>query len=53
MPQLNPAPWFYILILVWLTLIMLFTKVLSNKTTTLPTQYQLISHSNFWHWPWP
>nr|YP_010234519.1 ATP synthase F0 subunit 8 [Acanthodactylus schmidti]QTA72698.1 ATP synthase F0 subunit 8 [Acanthodactylus schmidti] len=53
MPQLNPAPWFYILILVWLTLILLLTKVLSSKMHALPTKQLLSAHSNFWLWPWP
>nr|NP_789751.1 ATP synthase F0 subunit 8 [Excalfactoria chinensis]BAC57504.1 ATPase subunit 8 [Excalfactoria chinensis] len=54
MPQLNPAPWFTIMLMTWLTFSLLIQPKLlsfistnnpSNKTTatTKPTP---------WTWPW-
>nr|YP_009144597.1 ATP synthase F0 subunit 8 [Uta stansburiana]AKJ76841.1 ATP synthase F0 subunit 8 [Uta stansburiana] len=54
MPQLNPSPWFLILMMTWFILMIIFL----NKTLTLlypntPSQpqskmKQLVS----WTWPW-
>nr|YP_010386988.1 ATP synthase F0 subunit 8 [Eutropis multifasciata]QXG82715.1 ATP synthase F0 subunit 8 [Eutropis multifasciata]UPO66919.1 ATP synthase F0 subunit 8 [Eutropis multifasciata]UZC57559.1 ATP synthase F0 subunit 8 [Eutropis multifasciata]UZC57572.1 ATP synthase F0 subunit 8 [Eutropis multifasciata] len=54
MPQLNPSPWFLILLLSWMTLLMMFkTKALSiaQENTPVPpttTKQQTTS----WTWPW-
>nr|Q9TBI5.2 RecName: Full=ATP synthase protein 8; AltName: Full=A6L; AltName: Full=F-ATPase subunit 8 [Opisthocomus hoazin]AAD56468.2 ATPase 8 [Opisthocomus hoazin] len=54
MPQLNPTPWFPIMMLSWLIFsliiqpkLLLFTPTNppSNKTTTT-------TRSNPWTWPW-
>nr|YP_007624635.1 ATP synthase F0 subunit 8 [Tachycineta bicolor]ADI46456.1 ATP synthase 8 [Tachycineta bicolor]AEX37366.1 ATP synthase F0 subunit 8 [Tachycineta bicolor] len=54
MPQLNPTPWFFIMLISWLTFSLLIQpKVLtflstnppSNKTLTTPT-------TPSWTWPW-
>uniref|UniRef100_A0AAU6QDN4 ATP synthase complex subunit 8 n=1 Tax=Pyronotanthias smithvanizi TaxID=3363808 RepID=A0AAU6QDN4_9TELE len=54
MPQLNPAPWFLILVFSWLVfLIVLPPKVISH---TFPNELsQQASHSyktKSWSWPW-
>nr|YP_009926562.1 ATP synthase F0 subunit 8 [Chloebia gouldiae]QNH92250.1 ATP synthase F0 subunit 8 [Chloebia gouldiae] len=54
MPQLNPNPWFFIMIISWLTFSMIIQpKILtfvstnppSNKTHTTP-------NTTPWTWPW-
>nr|ASA40516.1 ATP synthase 8 [Crithagra burtoni]ASA40519.1 ATP synthase 8 [Crithagra burtoni] len=54
MPQLNPAPWFFIMILTWTTFSLIFQpKILtfvsmnppSNKPITIPS-------TTPWTWPW-
>nr|QWS05653.1 ATP synthase F0 subunit 8 [Melanocharis striativentris] len=54
MPQLNPSPWFFIMLTSWLTYSLIIQpKILtfltmnppSNKTTTTPS-------TNPWIWPW-
>nr|AJA37965.1 ATP synthase F0 subunit 8 [Eremias velox] len=53
MPQLNPAPWFMAFLLIWLTFIILLTKVLKTYPNLTPTQYYQKPHMNLWAWPWP
>nr|UFA46194.1 ATP synthase F0 subunit 8 [Horornis parens]UFA46207.1 ATP synthase F0 subunit 8 [Horornis parens] len=54
MPQLNPAPWFFIMLITWLTFSLLIQPKLlsfvstnppSNKTSTIPS-------TSPWTWPW-
>nr|Q9TBI8.1 RecName: Full=ATP synthase protein 8; AltName: Full=A6L; AltName: Full=F-ATPase subunit 8 [Musophaga violacea]AAD56465.1 ATPase 8 [Musophaga violacea] len=54
MPQLNPNPWFYIMLMSWLTFSLIIqpellsftlTNPLSNKTSTT-------TRSSPWTWPW-
>nr|AID52374.1 ATP synthase F0 subunit 8 [Accipiter soloensis] len=54
MPQLNPNPWFSIMLLSWLTFTLIIqpkllsfisTNTLSNKPTTT-------THTPSWNWPW-
>nr|YP_007624700.1 ATP synthase F0 subunit 8 [Tachycineta albilinea]AEX37431.1 ATP synthase F0 subunit 8 [Tachycineta albilinea] len=54
MPQLNPTPWFFIMLISWLTfslliqpkiLTFLSTNPPSNKTPATPT-------TTSWTWPW-
>nr|AAM98615.1 ATPase subunit 8 [Tyrannus dominicensis]AAM98617.1 ATPase subunit 8 [Tyrannus dominicensis]AAM98619.1 ATPase subunit 8 [Tyrannus dominicensis]AAM98621.1 ATPase subunit 8 [Tyrannus dominicensis]AAM98623.1 ATPase subunit 8 [Tyrannus dominicensis] len=54
MPQLNPAPWFFILLISWLTFsfilqpkILLFTPTNPPSNKTLP-----ITKTSPWNWPW-
>nr|AFY11323.1 ATPase subunit 8 [Centromochlus existimatus]AFY11325.1 ATPase subunit 8 [Centromochlus existimatus] len=54
MPQLNPAPWFIILVFSWLIFFMVVPqKVLNhsftNEITTLSTKNLKY---NIWDWPW-
>nr|BCO16624.1 ATP synthase F0 subunit 8 [Scincus scincus] len=54
MPQLNPAPWFFILFMSWLVILSIFkTKVLLSCSHTSPTTPDLLTHhSTPWNWPW-
>nr|YP_009128533.1 ATP synthase F0 subunit 8 [Sinobdella sinensis]YP_009154857.1 ATP synthase F0 subunit 8 [Macrognathus aculeatus]AHA12484.1 ATP synthase F0 subunit 8 [Macrognathus aculeatus]AJP76440.1 ATP synthase F0 subunit 8 [Sinobdella sinensis]ALK27140.1 ATP synthase F0 subunit 8 [Macrognathus aculeatus]QVY58587.1 ATP synthase F0 subunit 8 [Sinobdella sinensis] len=54
MPQLNPAPWFAILIFSWL----IFLTIITTKTTThtypneLSPQDKKAFKTESWNWPW-
>nr|YP_009128635.1 ATP synthase F0 subunit 8 [Ageneiosus pardalis]AJR19126.1 ATP synthase F0 subunit 8 [Ageneiosus pardalis]QAT19477.1 ATPase subunit 8 [Ageneiosus pardalis] len=54
MPQLNPAPWFAILVFSWLIFLMVIPpKVLNHLPTNeimAPSAEKL--KSNTWNWPW-
>nr|NP_059954.1 ATP synthase F0 subunit 8 [Typhlonectes natans]AAF78151.1 ATPase subunit 8 [Typhlonectes natans] len=54
MPQLNPAPWFWTLIIIWLSMLMLWTKFINYEPTNPinPFNYQTSHPSNPWAWPW-
>nr|YP_010234493.1 ATP synthase F0 subunit 8 [Algyroides nigropunctatus]QTA72672.1 ATP synthase F0 subunit 8 [Algyroides nigropunctatus] len=52
MPQLNPAPWLLIFLLVWITLMLMLLKTLNSKPNpTIPTYYKQPSYPH-WTWPW-
>nr|YP_003735134.1 ATP synthase F0 subunit 8 [Harriotta raleighana]ADI57870.1 ATP synthase F0 subunit 8 [Harriotta raleighana] len=53
MPQLNPNPWFLILLFTWI----IFLTVLPNKInkhtfTNKPTINLYTPKTNTWTWPW-
>nr|YP_009685859.1 ATP synthase F0 subunit 8 [Aphyosemion gabunense]QDV92587.1 ATP synthase F0 subunit 8 [Aphyosemion gabunense] len=54
MPQLNPAPWFIILIFAWVVfLVMMPPKVLAHKSSNNPElPITSSSKTEFWAWPW-
>nr|BAS04651.1 ATPase subunit 8 [Cobitis takatsuensis] len=54
MPQLNPAPWFAILLFAWLIfLIIIPTKVLNHVMPNEPTPFSTDEHKTQpWNWPW-
>nr|AAK72147.1 ATP synthase 8 [Cobitis taenia] len=54
MPQLNPAPWFAILLFSWLIfLIIIPTKVLNHVPPNEPTPFSTEEHkAQPWDWPW-
>nr|QDX07557.1 ATP synthase F0 subunit 8 [Callopanchax monroviae] len=54
MPQLDPAPWFLILIASWLTFLMLIPpKVLAHPTCNNPDTLNLDGkETSPWNWPW-
>nr|QXU60129.1 ATP synthase F0 subunit 8 [Leipoa ocellata] len=54
MPQLNPNPWFTIMIFTWLTLSLLIQPKLLSFTTTNPPSHKNFStpKTNPWTWPW-
>nr|YP_009573137.1 ATP synthase F0 subunit 8 [Pseudis tocantins]QBF44120.1 ATP synthase F0 subunit 8 [Pseudis tocantins] len=54
MPQLDPSPWFLILIVSWLTLV-IFMPIKTAKYQQLndPTPKLHKGLAKSWHWPWP
>nr|AKG95387.1 ATP synthase F0 subunit 8 [Dunckerocampus dactyliophorus] len=54
MPQLNPSPWFAILIFSWAVLISIVPlKIISHKFPNNPTLLDSkIQQNKFWSWPW-
>nr|WNH23328.1 ATP synthase F0 subunit 8 [Vinciguerria nimbaria]BBG74374.1 ATPase subunits 8 [Vinciguerria nimbaria]BBU25583.1 ATPase subunit 8 [Vinciguerria nimbaria] len=53
MPQLNPAPWFFILALSWLVfLIVIPPKVLNHISPNDPLPTAKGTHTDPWTWPW-
>nr|YP_009944809.1 ATP synthase F0 subunit 8 [Rhegmatorhina hoffmannsi]QOD97048.1 ATP synthase F0 subunit 8 [Rhegmatorhina hoffmannsi] len=54
MPQLNPSPWFFIMLTSWLTFsLVLQPKLMSFKSTNLPSNKTVhTTKSTPWPWPW-
>nr|YP_009685937.1 ATP synthase F0 subunit 8 [Scriptaphyosemion cauveti]QDW10570.1 ATP synthase F0 subunit 8 [Scriptaphyosemion cauveti] len=54
MPQLDPAPWFYILVISWLVFITIIPpKVLAHHVHNDPnTQDTKTPTMDPWNWPW-
>nr|QHI42863.1 ATP synthase F0 subunit 8 [Solea solea] len=54
MPQLNPAPWFLILVFSWLVfLTILPPKILNHTFPNEPTPASSKKPlTNSWNWPW-
>nr|ABA39013.1 ATP synthase F0 subunit 8 [Parabuteo leucorrhous]ADA58087.1 ATP synthase F0 subunit 8 [Parabuteo leucorrhous]ADA58091.1 ATP synthase F0 subunit 8 [Parabuteo leucorrhous] len=54
MPQLNPTPWFPIMMLSWLTFTLIIQpKLLSFIPTNTPsTMPNTTIHTPSWNWPW-
>nr|YP_025953.1 ATP synthase F0 subunit 8 [Strigops habroptila]AAP47797.1 ATPase subunit 8 [Strigops habroptila]USH57934.1 ATP synthase F0 subunit 8 [Strigops habroptila]USH57947.1 ATP synthase F0 subunit 8 [Strigops habroptila]USH57960.1 ATP synthase F0 subunit 8 [Strigops habroptila]USH57973.1 ATP synthase F0 subunit 8 [Strigops habroptila] len=54
MPQLNPNPWFFIMIMSWLTLSLIIQpKLLSFILTSPPiNKTSTTTKTNPWAWPW-
>nr|AEX10803.1 ATPase8 [Phrynosoma orbiculare]AEX10821.1 ATPase8 [Phrynosoma orbiculare] len=54
MPQLNPSPWFLILLMTWAMLMIIFlNKTLSTLFPNTPTENQLKTKPlTPWIWPW-
>nr|YP_009144130.1 ATP synthase F0 subunit 8 [Lithobates sylvaticus]AKE36768.1 ATP synthase F0 subunit 8 [Lithobates sylvaticus] len=53
MPQLNPVPWLYYLLLVWLIFILLApAKILSHTNLNEPNSKNTKTHKFMWTWPW-
>nr|QOD97847.1 ATP synthase F0 subunit 8 [Rostratula benghalensis] len=54
MPQLNPNPWFFILLSSWLTFSLLIQpKLLTFLPTNMPSdKTPMYSKTNPWPWPW-
>nr|AWM96677.1 ATP synthase F0 subunit 8 [Poicephalus gulielmi gulielmi] len=55
MPQLNPNPWFSIMIMSWLTFSLIIQpKVLAFTPTNPPASKAPVAPKNSpWTWPWP
>nr|YP_002970851.1 ATP synthase F0 subunit 8 [Basiliscus vittatus]BAH70386.1 ATPase subunit8 [Basiliscus vittatus] len=54
MPQLNPAPWFLISLMTWITLMLFLNKTLYSKHLNQPAQTSLENKTTTppWTWPW-
>nr|YP_003002142.1 ATP synthase F0 subunit 8 [Polyplectron bicalcaratum]ABY80775.1 ATPase subunit 8 [Polyplectron bicalcaratum] len=53
MPQLNPNPWFTIMLLTWFTFSLLIQpKLLSFTSTNSPTDKTTTTKPTPWTWPW-
>nr|QZL13652.1 ATP synthase F0 subunit 8 [Takydromus septentrionalis] len=52
MPQLNPTPWFWILLVTWLSLFILFTKILQHQPKLSTQHYSKQFNNHNWTWPW-
>nr|YP_009651382.1 ATP synthase F0 subunit 8 [Sitta himalayensis]QDA21615.1 ATP synthase F0 subunit 8 [Sitta himalayensis] len=54
MPQLNPSPWFFIMITSWLALTLIIQpKLLSFLSTNpLPNKTPKPTNTTPWTWPW-
>nr|QNS38214.1 ATP synthase F0 subunit 8 [Eubucco bourcierii] len=54
MPQLNPNPWFFIMVISWLTFSLLIQpKLLSFTSTNSPSNKSTpIPNTSPWTWPW-
>nr|YP_010248599.1 ATP synthase F0 subunit 8 [Abramites hypselonotus]QTS03710.1 ATP synthase F0 subunit 8 [Abramites hypselonotus] len=54
MPQLNPSPWFMILLFSWLVLITIIPlKIMKHTITNDPTMLAAMQPEiEPWNWPW-
>nr|YP_010892688.1 ATP synthase F0 subunit 8 [Ambassis agassizii]WJQ22015.1 ATP synthase F0 subunit 8 [Ambassis agassizii]WJQ22028.1 ATP synthase F0 subunit 8 [Ambassis agassizii] len=54
MPQLNPAPWFSILVFSWLVFLLLLpAKVMAHQTPNEPSPQSTENpQTSPWNWPW-
>nr|QOD97833.1 ATP synthase F0 subunit 8 [Fregetta grallaria] len=54
MPQLNPNPWFYIMMTSWLTFSLIIQPKLLSFTTTNPPHNKMLMTTKTlpWTWPW-
>nr|YP_007317549.1 ATP synthase F0 subunit 8 [Phyllodactylus unctus]ADY86060.1 ATPase subunit 8 [Phyllodactylus unctus] len=52
MPQLNPAPWFYTLFLLWVTMATLMPLLLRLHCPTKPLMLPGAPHTTPWPWLW-
>nr|BBC54733.1 ATPase subunit-8 [Candidia barbata] len=54
MPQLNPDPWFAVLVFSWVIFLTVIpTKILSHITPNEPTPMNGKKHkAEPWDWPW-
>nr|YP_009311220.1 ATP synthase F0 subunit 8 [Psilorhynchus pseudecheneis]BAV69941.1 ATPase subunit 8 [Psilorhynchus pseudecheneis] len=54
MPQLNPGPWFAILVFSWLVFLTIIpTKILNHTSTNEPSSMSAEKHkTESWDWPW-
>nr|YP_010000720.1 ATP synthase F0 subunit 8 [Onychorhynchus coronatus]QOD96632.1 ATP synthase F0 subunit 8 [Onychorhynchus coronatus] len=54
MPQLNPAPWFFIMLISWFTFSLILQPKLLSFTTTNPPHNPtpFTTKISPWNWPW-
>nr|YP_010888032.1 ATP synthase F0 subunit 8 [Phylloscopus reguloides]WJJ67695.1 ATP synthase F0 subunit 8 [Phylloscopus reguloides] len=53
MPQLNPNPWFFIMLTTWLTFSFLIQPKLLTFVSTNPPSSKVPATPNTTPWPWP
>nr|YP_009502401.1 ATP synthase F0 subunit 8 [Anthracoceros coronatus]AWV63564.1 ATP synthase F0 subunit 8 [Anthracoceros coronatus] len=53
MPQLNPNPWFLIMLASWLTYSLIIQPKLLTFLTTNPPTSKMITPTKPLPWPWP
>nr|YP_001531181.1 ATP synthase F0 subunit 8 [Stylephorus chordatus]BAF91452.1 ATPase subunit 8 [Stylephorus chordatus]BAF91465.1 ATPase subunit 8 [Stylephorus chordatus]BAF91478.1 ATPase subunit 8 [Stylephorus chordatus] len=53
MPQLNPAPWFMILIFSWIILLTIVPLKVTAHKMPKPCTNQISSTNKTKSWPWP
>nr|ARM56344.1 ATP synthase F0 subunit 8 [Draco maculatus] len=52
MPQLNPDPWLVTMMITWLLMLALMTKIISACQTTTPTPQDQKALKGSLTWPW-
>ncbi|YP_009170519.1 ATP synthase F0 subunit 8 (mitochondrion) [Gekko japonicus] len=52
MPQLNPAPWFTILMITWALAAVLLKLIAPMQNTATPTKQTLLYKPHTWMWTW-
>nr|YP_009111980.1 ATP synthase F0 subunit 8 [Ixobrychus eurhythmus]AHN95879.1 ATP synthase F0 subunit 8 [Ixobrychus eurhythmus]BCD55600.1 ATP synthase subunit 8 [Ixobrychus eurhythmus] len=54
MPQLNPNPWFLIMLVSWMVFSLIVQPKLLSFTTTNPpsTKLKMTTKTAPWTWPW-
>nr|ASW34672.1 ATP synthase F0 subunit 8 [Quedenfeldtia moerens] len=53
MPQLNPAPWFPIMVMAWTVLsIMFMPKLINTQLIITPLPHYTTTQNPHWAWPW-
>nr|AAT72191.1 ATP synthase F0 subunit 8 [Aechmophorus occidentalis] len=53
MPQLNPNPWFFTMLMTWLTYLMIIQPKLLSFTPTNPPSNMSDTTTKTTSWPWP
>nr|YP_009111994.1 ATP synthase F0 subunit 8 [Ixobrychus sinensis]AHN95907.1 ATP synthase F0 subunit 8 [Ixobrychus sinensis] len=54
MPQLNPNPWFLIMLVSWMIFSLIIQPKLPSFTTTNPpsSKLEMATKTTPWTWPW-
>nr|QJX58571.1 ATP synthase F0 subunit 8 [Chlamydera nuchalis nuchalis] len=54
MPQLNPGPWLFIMLISWMTYSLIIQpKIMSFISTNPPSnKTQITTNTTPWDWPW-
>nr|QJX58565.1 ATP synthase F0 subunit 8 [Scenopoeetes dentirostris] len=54
MPQLNPAPWLFIMLASWLTYSLIIQPKIASFITANPTSNKMLDTMSTtpWDWPW-
>nr|QJX58572.1 ATP synthase F0 subunit 8 [Chlamydera cerviniventris]QJX58573.1 ATP synthase F0 subunit 8 [Chlamydera cerviniventris]QJX58574.1 ATP synthase F0 subunit 8 [Chlamydera cerviniventris] len=54
MPQLNPSPWLFIMLISWMTYSLIIQpKIMSFISTNPPSnKTQITTNTTPWDWPW-